>query len=444
LWKHVETWFECELIEDHQKYYAVTLSMFNGLKYPDFKHVYELILQAMQVDDEKVKEKEEERRRSRFAEREGSLIKLVRAQLRPSEDGLENFLVFEDEQYAGTLLELLRRWYPSLLLDLLPSLKQIVESYRYWDIRSRAARAVAEISKISFHQVRTRALEPWASSRDDYVRASVGYPLAGLAEDEATRSGVEKLLDDWTNEEWTKGHGEVWRYRWAAASTYKQIGALEIDGATWPMDWACQGLTKLAGFNDIRIADAVIHSLVVISLQGQLERVLLTIKTWIEAGSAGDKDNLVPQTRCIVGILAFMVLSEIHIELATEEKEKAQEAGVAVGNLFELVCQSENERTKYWQLMVSIGVRSFEYKFGNRSLAQDFFDLIERWTQYAADEPVLQNIVRNLLVDVFLQVRLPLRRDHILNRLTRWQKHSKDRHLKEMARSAKEKIKERT
>lgn len=438
--EHVKHWFEDELKTDDDKFYAITLSMFDELKYPDFKNIYEVILKAMDVEDTKA-DKEEKTPRSRFKPVD-ERIALVRAELKPSEDSLEKILTFQDKLYAATLFELLRQRYPDLLLDLLPVLKQIVEKYRYWDIRSRAAIAVAGISEIGFHQVRTRVLEPWASSSRDYVRASVGYPLAWLAKEEVSRPAVEGLLDNWTNEDW-EGLGEAWRYRWSAASTYKQIGALDIAGATWPMDWACQGLTKLAGFNDIRIADAVIHSLVVLSLQGRLERVLLTIKSWIEGGSAGDKDNIVPQTRCIVGILAFMFLSEIHIELATEEKEKAQEAGVDVGNLFELVCQSENEKAKYWQLMVSIGVRSFEYKFGNRSLAHDFFDLIERWTQYAADEPVLQNTVRNLLVEVFIQARLPLRREHILNRLVKWQKHSKDRHLKEMAISTREKINDR-
>jgi hypothetical protein len=442
LWKHVEHWFENELVTEHQKFYAVTLSMFNGLKYPDFKHIYELILQVMEVDDAKGEE-EEEKPRSHFRRRDDKLIKLVKAKLYPSEDGMEHYLAFEERQYATTLLDLMRRWYPSLLLDLLPALKQIVEQYSYWDIRSRAALTVAEIGKIGFQQVRVRVLEPWASNlHRSYIRASVGYPLARLSEDETTRAAVENLLDDWSDENWNR-RGETWTYRWAAASTYKQIGALEIDEGTWPMDWAHQGLTKLAGFNDRRIADAVIHSLVVLSLQGQLERVLLTIKAWIEGGSAGDKDNAIPRTRCIVGIWAFLVLSEIHIELATEEKDEAQEADVDIGNLFELVCQSESEKSEYWELMVAVGLRSFEYKFGSRSLSNDFLDLIGRWTKYAADEPILQNVVRNLLVDVFFQVHLPLRRDHILNRLTRWQKYSKNRHLKEMASSAKEKIKEK-
>ena len=132
-----------------QKFYAITLSMFDGLKYPDFKNVYELILQAMEIKDTEAK-KGKKKPRSRFGKREDELMELVKAELKPSEDKLENILTFRDEKYATTLFDVLRRWYPSVLLDLLPVLKQIVERYRYWEIRSRAARAVAEISKIGF------------------------------------------------------------------------------------------------------------------------------------------------------------------------------------------------------------------------------------------------------------------------------------------------------
>ena len=438
LQEKIDHWFEYELTTDHLKFFAITLSMFNGLKYPDFKDVYEIVLQVMDVDESGSEGEEKEKKsHSRFQKSDDKLLTQVKAKVKRSDNGLEEIITFEDERYVTAIFDLMRRQYRGVLLDLLPALKQIGERYRYWEVRHRAAVAVAEISKIGFHRARSQVLEPWARHSRDYVRAAVGYPLARLAEDDTARKAVENLLDDWTNKRWS-GPGETWRYRWTAASTFKHIGIIETNGDDWAINWACQGLKKIAGFDDIRLADSVIHSLVVLGLQGQLERVLLTIKEWIEEGSAGSKQDLEPETRCIVGILAFMVLSEIHIELATEEeREEAEEAGVGVGNLFDLVCQSEAEQGEYWQLMIAVGVRAFE----NR-LADAFFNLVERWTKYAADEPCLQNTVRNLLAEVFVQIR-PLRRDHILNRLARWEKYSKDEYLVAMAVSAKEKIKDK-
>jgi hypothetical protein len=428
LQKQVDHWFANELETDRQKFFALALSIFNGLKYPDFKDIYELVLHVMGVD-----EAEEEKPPSRFATADDELISQAKAEISPSGDGLEEVLKFKDEQYVGATFSLMRRRYRNVLLDLLPALKQVVERYRYWEVRYRAALAVAEIGKMGFHRVRSQVLQPWAGDPRAYVRASAGYPLVRLAEDETSRSAVEGLLADWTDERWS-GPGETWRYRWTAASTYKQIGSIEAD---WARNWAYQGLKKIAGFDDIRLADAVIHSLVVLSLQGQLEQVLLTIKEWIEEGSAGSKEEQAPQVRCIVGILAFMVLSEVHVELATEEKEEADEAGIQAGNLFELVRQSEAEKGDYWQLVVAVGVRAFEYR-----LADHFFNLIARWTRYAADDLSLQDTVRNLLADVFVQVR-PRQREHILNRLNRWQRQTKEEHLAAMVVSAKARIKER-
>jgi hypothetical protein len=91
-----------------------------------------------------------------------------------------------------------------------------------------------------------------------------------------------------------------------------------------------------------------------------------------------------------------------------------------------------------WQLMVAVGVRSFEY----RGLADEFFNLIARWTEHAAEEPQLQNTVRNLIVDVFLIVR-PRYRERILNRLNKWETQNKKECLSQMAKSAKQVIKDR-
>ena len=389
LQEKVDYWFEYELTTDRQKLFAITLSMFNGLKYPDFRDIYKIVLQVMDIDEV---EKEEEKPRSRFDSSDVDLIKQVKAKIKPSDNKLEELLEFEDEKYVTAVFNSVRYHYRGVLLDLLPALGRIVERYRYWDVRYRAALAVAEIGKIGFHRARTQVLEPWARHSRGYVRAAVGYPLARLAEDDVSRQAVEELLDDWIDRR--RNNPKEWRYCWTAASTFKHIGIIETNGDDWAINWACQGLKKIAGFDDIRLADSVIHSLVVLSLQGQLERVLLTLKEWMEEGITGKKVEPVSQTRCIVGILAFIILSEVHIELATEEKG-AKEAGVEVGNLFELVCQTKKD--EYRQLMVILGVCAFEY-----DLVNAFRNIIVRWSQY---DSLLQDL-HLLLVDVLAEIRL--------------------------------------
>ncbi len=429
-WFENELMFEDELQTARQKFFTITLSMFNGLKYPDFRDIYDIVLHVMGIT---TAEKKEKKFHSPFGTPDDDLVSKAKATINRSDTGLEEIIQFEDDHYPEAIYDLMRRRYRSILLDLLPALKEVVERHRYWEIRFAAAVAVAEIGKLGFFRMRNEVLEPWASDKRAYVRASAGYPLVRLAEDETFRAGVEDLLADWTDPNW-QGPGKTWRYRWTAASILKQIGLIEAD---WALDWTYSGLKKVAGFDDIRLGDSVIHTLTVLSLQEQLPRVLQTLKEWIEQGSAGSPDEQAPQIRCLVGILAFMVLSEVHIEIATEEKKEASELGIQVNNLFELVCQSEAEQGDIWQLVVAVGVRAFEYR-----LVNDFFDLIARWTEYATDNPTIQNTVRNLLADVFVRVTSN-QRERILNRLTRWQRQTRNKLLAEMATSAKEKIKDR-
>lgn len=419
----VDYWFKHDLKTDDEKLFAIALAIFSGIKYPDLRDIFSVVKDELVIESE-------EQPKSPFRTSDDDLIEIVKAQTKYDSKILEEIIEFCDKKYPDAIFTTLRKRYRGVLLDLLPALKLVVERYRYWEIRYRAALSIAEIGKLGFQRVRSKILDPWAVDSRAYVRASVGYPLTLLAQDVDCRSSVEKVLSDWCDPRWSTSN-DAWRYRWTAASTLKQIGLINEE---WAQQWAYRGLKILAGFDDIRIADAVIHSLVVLSLQRQLEKVLLLIKTWIEQGSAGTTKDITPQARCIVGILGFFVLSQIHVELATEEEQEAEAVGIQINSLFHLVRQSATDETSYWQLVIAVGVRSFEFR-----LANEFFSLITDWTHYAADNPSFQNIVRNLLLEVFMKVR-PKHREHILNRLKRWATQSKDEQLAQMATSTKAKI----
>jgi hypothetical protein len=422
----VDYWFKHGLKTDDEKLFAIALTIFSGIKYPDLRDIFSVVKAELVIKDEG-------HPYSPFRTSDDDLIKTVKAQTRYDSKVLEEIIEFCDEKYPDAVFTTLRKQYRGVLLDLLPALKLIVERYRYWEIRYRAALSIAEIGKLGFQRVRSKILDLWAIDSRAYVRASVGYPLALLAQDVDCRSAVEKVLSDWCNPSWNHSSNDAWRYRWTAASTFKQIGLINED---WAQQWAYKGLRTLAGFDDIRIADSVIHSLVVLSLQRQLEKILLLIKVWIEQGSAGSSKDVTPQARCIVGILGFFVLSQIHVELAIEEEQEAEAVGIQVNSLFHLVRQSSITEADFWQLVIAVGVRSFEFR-----LANEFFSLVSDWTHYAADNPTFQNTVRNLLFEVYVKVR-PKQREHILNRLKRWELQSKDAQLAQMATSTKAKIQE--
>ena len=361
---------------------------------------------------------EEDQPPARFTLSDSDLIRKAKAKVRRLDDRLEQILEFEDREYADAVIKTMQCHYWSVLLDLLPILKLIVERHKEWEIRVRAAQALAEVGKIGFQRVRSQVLEPWAADKRSYVRASVGYPLARLAEDETARATVKDILADWTRKDPT-GLGEAWQLSWTAASTYKQIGLIDAD---WSKQWACDGLKKIAGFNDIRLGDAVIHSLVVLSLKGQLEPILKSLDEWIKEGVGGGRSDLSPQIRCLVGLLAFMVLGEVHNELVTEDQEVVTKEGLVVRNLFEMICQSETTRGDTWQLVVAVGVRAFEYR-----LSYPFLNLVERWAKYSGTNIAQQNTVANLLADIYFRVkRLPAHKEHIRNRIRQWQRQTKD------------------
>ena len=427
LQKRVDYWFQHDLQNEKERYFALALSIFSGLKYSDFRDIFQRVYKRFGA----VPSDQRENPPSRFENQDDVLIANVNAEIIKSEDKLEEIIQFQEIEFADAIFHMLREKYRDILLDLLPILRSVVENYRYWEVRSRAASAIYDIGKIGFYRVRSKVFERWAVHKNAYVRASVGYPVIRFIQDEDTSWAVKEMLDDWI----TKQYGNrTWGFRWSAASTLKQIGTV---GDEKTSKWSYDRLTEIAGFDDVRVADAVIHTLVVFSLQDQLMNVLLTLKQWIEEGSAGEDINSAPQIRCVVAILAFLVLSQIHIEVDHVEEDTGTDDGQVFEstNLFDKIRQSESG--ELWELIVALGVRAFEFK-----MSKSFFDLIKHWTYHSKDDINLRDTVCSYLVDVYWQVQ-PLNKEFIYNTLSQWSKNDANEHLSEMANSAKERIRDR-
>jgi hypothetical protein len=425
----VNHWFKNDLKNDRQRFFAITLSIFNGLKYADFKDIYEIVLEVMKVKNDNEKKKTS----SYFDNPDVELTNKARAEIVREKGGLEEILKFSEPEYESAVIQLLRDNYRNVLLDLLPALKRIGE-YSYWEIRSRAAEAVAEIGKMGFFRVRSQVLDPWSRDQRPYVRAAVGYALSRLYDDQNIRTAVNDLLNNWSDLEqpWSDADW-AWRVRWTAASVYKQIGLKDPETAF-------VGLKRIARHDNIRIADAVIHTLVVLSLQGHLEAVICTLGDWVAEGTGSRDHDKEREIVCIVAILAFVVLSGIHVEVSKEEDTldaQSDQFKAKAGNFFELVRKSAAERGKVWQAVVGLGIRALEYNFGS-----PFFDMIAQWAKPAFKDNRLCETLCDLLAEIF-QSTQPKYRERILNQLNKWERKTNDEPLSSVAHSVKSEIKRR-
>ncbi len=423
----VRHWFE-ELPDDRRRCYALTLAIFNGVKFSDYTSLREKIAAGLGVRPGK-----DEPPPSPFARATGEEIDGKVEMIRDG-DQPDLIIRFKDEEYVAALFELLRRpdGYPDVALRLLRLLRDIGIEFHAWEIRVRAAEAAADLGQLTFHYLRREVLDVWAGDERTYVRATAGYPLRRLAEGDVCRDQTLALLGEWSR----PGRdlpGPEWRYRWAAASAYKQIGNID---QPWASPAAINGLRELAGNGHIAVVNAVIHSLLVHSLSGrtQMNNVLLALKQWIEEGSRGDRRNPAPQNRCLTGILALMLIADVHLALAANVRD-GNITDVPSANLFDLVREGEINRGDFWQLMIAAGVRSFEFQ-----KIPGFFWLIERWSEYIADDAALSGTIVRLIVDVYQALQPDKYRPRLFTRLERWERQTKNRDLSACATRAREKI----
>jgi|GEM_PF-1825095 len=419
--KTINEWFANQATSDRDKFFAITLSIFDGLKYPDFRSVYEIILHVLGVTGTE----EEQTSPFRFEIGDDELMKSLGVEIVRSDDGLEEVIQFKNKGSVTAIFDLMRRRYRNISLDLLFALKQIVEKYSYWEIRSRAAVAVAEIGRLGFHEMHRQVLEPWARDKRESVRAAVGYPLARLILDRQYRSDIDQLLAQWIHNPTKIGE----RCRWTVASVCKQIGLIEED---WAKALAYNKLKEVASHEDA--AGAVIYSLVVLSLQGQIQNTLSFFSEWVQ--KSDDEDEVILARRYTIVVLTLLYLSEVFIAVANDEEGTA-EAESDTDNLFHLIQKSQINKEAPWQLIISIGVKAFEFKQQNKLF--DF--IIRRWTTYATNNTTWPDTLGDILADIFIEVEVPRHREFIWNTLGRWQQPNQDKTIRQLATLAKSKIK---
>jgi len=164
----VERWFREDLSTAREKYFAIALSLFNGLKWADFWDIYQAILESRDL----LVDEDDKKGASLFQQTDQELVDKAKARIVRKEDQAAEVVEFTDAGYPNAVLDLLRSQYRPRLVELLPGLGKLGE-HPYWEIRARAAYAVAEIGKLDFYRARRQVLEVWARHDRRYVRAGL-------------------------------------------------------------------------------------------------------------------------------------------------------------------------------------------------------------------------------------------------------------------------------
>jgi hypothetical protein len=391
----VERWFREDLSTAHEKYFAIALSLFNGLKWADFWDIYQAILKSRDL----LVDENDKKGAHLFEQTDEELVNSVRARIVRKEDQAAEVVEFKEEIYPRVILELLRTKYRPRLVELLPGLGKLGE-HPYWEIRARAAYAVAEIGKLDFYRARRQVLEVWARDDRPYVRAAVGYTAHRLIQDGIADTEVRKMLDEWADPKESRG----WKFRWAAAAAHKQVGKDHPN-------IALPSLKLVARNDDIRVADAVIYALLVISFDDKLKAVLSALKEWLDEDTGSKTEpNVVP----LVATLSFLTLGNAYTSRAEHEPDDGEEQE---DDCFLALLTADTEGT--WRAVVSAALsRALKYR-----LADEAFDVLKGWARQVQDSDVRLAAVRDMIADWYMTLwhdGHQIGMTGTLNRLKRW------------------------
>lgn len=398
----VRNWFENELSSDEEKLFAFTLSIFSGIPYVTFISIYKTILVNLDLSEGK------ENKQPNLFKKDDILLNTAKAKIFHDEENGET-IAFKKDYYSYILFDILCQDYSRLLYEILSTLKKIVEEFNNWEIRSRTAWAIAKVAQINFSYVRDGILTPWANHQEPQVRATASYILAILFNENQHRQAVTRFIDYWSSQ---KG----WRYRWTAASSLKYIDT-EIEHES-TIKWIGDNLKSLAKFDDIRVADAVIGTILVLYQKHPTE-TLHFLKEWLQGKQSTEYDDEFT-TSITIAVLAFIAIASIEPNLPESNHNKS--------SILSLIQKDEKNHGEIWELAVLSGIRAFEIK-----LYESFWDLLVSWIENASNDVDLQDTLGNLIAEIFLNVQ-PRYKERILNEIRKWER-SKDNYLENFSTS---------
>lgn len=273
--QQVKSWFS-EHSDISQRIFLVALAILNGCKYQDVDNAsqkLQLLVQALSNEDENNNiEPIFEKTRSSFLKEVGASL----AQgLQNTERGLSPVEIVElnNSKFQPVILSYVWHEYNRLREPLLTLLYELGENPSF-EVRTRAAAAVGELSRFDFSAVLDRVLRPWANSENLRLQRLAALALSIPIFDSNIAPQVLGLLNNWST---LKNNPSL---RLTATIAYGGYVGLRFP------DVALRDLFAIAKSGDEFLFLAVAESITTLFeagsfSSGQYFNVLDAIKTWI-------------------------------------------------------------------------------------------------------------------------------------------------------------------
>lgn len=384
-----------EELPDECKAVAITLSLFNGVSEPDFWYVYQNLIPE---EDVKPVDKEEKPKHvSPFASPKYKLLDKVRASVESTKartDIGESILTqvkFVDSRYASEILNYVKSNHPEFLEKIMPNLLMLLtQSSHNLVHRVAIANALGAIARINWPAIRN-FVEDCANQDYPAFRAIPGHIFEAAIRDELINNNIGNLLLRWSNFNIDENS---WKLLWTAASSFKQIGQINIQ-------FALTGLERIVSKIDVRrqelsvvrVFEAVKYAMVVLALTGNLAYIINALHNWI---NNSDQDD---------GGLSKLTISLLWLHIAGVYSNFAHE-NKSQNEILTLISQDEEIFKSLFQLKASVFTTLHRIKIDDKPMSRLVLFIAEDWIISSDEKSV------SVVVEVMKHVRSNLKQAH--------------------------------
>jgi hypothetical protein len=305
--QQVENWFETNQ-EVEKRTFMISLSVLSGASYQAVNTADEYLQSLIKLPSP---DKETDIK-SVFDSKRSRKVKEACAYLMQGYEETEfgrspiEIIVLDNPTFQPAVLYYVWHEYDRLRESMVEWLRNLGLSVNF-DIRTRAAAAVGELSKYNFGYIKEEIILPWAKHQDKRVRAAAAFALGIPAWEGEFAAQVLGLLHHWSTLR------NNWRLGWTAAAAYGGLVGL------WFPDAALHDIYNLVQSGDLRLFSALNRSVTNLFLGGYVSsdyyvKVLNALIFWIEQS----KTNVITLT----GLLIFLNLMLVNQSEASPEAEK--------------------------------------------------------------------------------------------------------------------------
>ncbi len=291
-----------------------------------------------------------------------------------------------------------------ILFYVIPALVNLVcEEDLKWGVRQLIGYAIGDFMQQATSRIYDLLTAAWAISDNASTRATTGYLLSRAVEKALQRESLFSYLKEWINS------GDA-RLQWTAASACKEIGKVDIKLALDGLQQVLKGQQQLHDEMDKEsVLNAIAYSLVVLGLSGFYREVLTSLSQWIVQETNKDLRK--------IQVLFFLRIIDAFLRIVQKELQYNERDEIGNQDSLESKCiealwriftqKMEDEVQKAIVNVLVTVVRSpsdlFDVLFSqiNVDLLGRWLDIFSKKTDRRTYEPEVQEIVENLLMEVY-------------------------------------------